>query len=86
MAEEHFDELYRRTNVLEKDVALTAQRIDIHEKNCMEKHEAVLNKLKQNAKDFANFREEHQKFINRWMIGLLTTLLVAAVTIILKSS
>lgn len=73
------DEIERRILNNEKDIALVAQRIDIHERECMEKHETVIKTLTTTNLKIDQFKDNH----NRWMKGIMATLIIACLTVII---
>lgn len=73
-------ELYKRTEHIARENALTAQRIVLHETQCIEKHERVLQDLQEHKEEFRT----HRKQSNWLLISLLLLCLSIFLTVILK--
>ena len=68
----HIDTLYQRTEKVKTESALAAQRIELHERECTQKHERVIQLLDNQNKKL----DENQRRVTWWLIGLLATLVV----------
>ena len=74
------DELYRRSEANAKEVAVAVTRIDIHERECMKKHETVIRKLDTNHDMFNEYKISDL----RWKIGFLVGIVMLLLGVMLK--
>ena len=84
----YITDLYARTEKADKENALNAQRIELHERECIQKHEAVLSEIMDHKKEVRRFIQYDFKpmdrKLNKFFIAMLISVLGILVMIWLR--